>query len=143
VRHARRGESRAAVGPGIDEEAERGGVTVASAANERVVGRRHRGRYSRQGTHPTLGSPILALADRVGASVEPLAPGWHPSTAHRCPFARRRLMKRMFATVVVALSIAGCTTGQGVATGAAASPGQASAPIPSPARPGPTGVPGP
>ena len=45
-------------------------------------------------------------------------------------------MKHMFATVVVVFAIAGCATGQGVATGAATSPSQLSTPTASP--PGPT-----
>ena len=45
-------------------------------------------------------------------------------------------MKHMFATVVVVFAIAGCTTGQGVATGAATSATAAPAPTTSP--PGPT-----
>jgi hypothetical protein len=45
-------------------------------------------------------------------------------------------MKRMFATVVVVFAIAGCATGQGVATGAATSATAAQGPTTSP--PGPT-----
>lgn len=45
-------------------------------------------------------------------------------------------MKRMFATVLVVFAIAGCATGQGVATGAAA-PASA-APTPTTSSPGPT-----
>jgi len=47
-------------------------------------------------------------------------------------------MKHMFATVVVVFAIAGCATGQGVATGAATSPSQASTPTSSPLGPSPT-----
>jgi len=49
-------------------------------------------------------------------------------------------MKRMFATAVVVFAIAGCATGQGVATGAATSPSQASTPTSSPPGPSPAGV---
>ena len=67
---------------------------------------------------------------------EPRSPGRHLSTAHPCPLARRRQMKRMFATVVVVFAIAGCATGQGVATGAATS--ATAAPTPTTSPPGPT-----
>ena len=58
------GEAVAAIDPGIDEDAECRRIAGAGATNERVVGRRRRGRRSRQGTHLTLGPTILALANR-------------------------------------------------------------------------------
>jgi hypothetical protein len=50
-------------------------------------------------------------------------------------------MKRMFATVVVVFAIAGCATGQGVATGTPAKASPASIPTSSPPGPSPTAVP--
>ena len=47
-------------------------------------------------------------------------------------------MKRMLATVIVSFAIAGCATGQGVATGAAIPPSPTPAPASSPTRPSPT-----
>jgi hypothetical protein len=47
-------------------------------------------------------------------------------------------MKRMFATVIVVFAIAGCATGQGVATGAASSATAAPTPTTSPPRPTPS-----
>jgi hypothetical protein len=52
-------------------------------------------------------------------------------------------MKHMFATVVVVFAIAGCATGQGLATGAATSATAAPTPTSSPPGPSPTAVPSP
>ena len=60
----RPGEAVAAIDPRIDEDAERRRIAAAGATDEGVVGRRRRGRRSRQGTHLTLGPTILALANR-------------------------------------------------------------------------------
>lgn len=66
---------------------------------------------------------------------EPRSSGRHLSIAP-LPTCRKRQMKHMFATVVVVFAIAGCATGQGVATGAATS--ATAAPTPTTSPPGPT-----
>ena len=86
---------------------------------------------------PDAAGDRLVQCIRMTLVPEPRSPGRHLSTAHRCPLARRRQMKFLFATVVVVFAIAACATGQGVATGATLSPSQASTPTSSPPGPHP------